>query len=195
MCNGCHTRPSQRHACIDWLLLFCQLIGQFIHRATMRHSVTAVIRLFPVLRQLRTVKPEFDITLEVQHRFTFIVSSQLWGCCQLDVYHKRVCPLVKRLDIWSDVEELKPELIGILWCCWQCECHYSVTCKATRMQSVATVNTFVLPGDTWSAGTWSSKNRHRSLASVLSAMLACLLLFVFISTVSDVLKSSQRTFV
>ena len=42
-----------------------QTIGQFIQRATMRHSVTAVIRLFPVLQQLRSVKPEFDITLEV----------------------------------------------------------------------------------------------------------------------------------
>jgi len=52
-------------------LLYCccvEMIGHFIHRATMRHNVTAVIRLFPVLRQLRSVKPEFDITLEVSNR-------------------------------------------------------------------------------------------------------------------------------
>jgi hypothetical protein len=44
---------------------FVQTIGLVIHRATLRHSVTAVIHLFPVLRQLRAVKPEFEKVLEV----------------------------------------------------------------------------------------------------------------------------------
>jgi len=56
--------------CVSWLfvgmkLCAVQMIGQFIHCATLRHTVTVVIRLFPVLRQLRAVKPDFDITLEV----------------------------------------------------------------------------------------------------------------------------------
>lgn len=43
-----------------------QSIGLVIHRATLRHSVTAVIHLFPVLRQLRAVKPDFEKVLEVR---------------------------------------------------------------------------------------------------------------------------------
>jgi len=49
-------------ACVSFL----QTIGFVIHRATLRHSVTAVIHLFPVLRQLRAVKPEFEKVLEVR---------------------------------------------------------------------------------------------------------------------------------
>lgn len=46
-------------------IVFSQQIASYIKRATGRHNNTAVISLFPVLKHLRSIKPAFDVTLEV----------------------------------------------------------------------------------------------------------------------------------
>lgn len=49
---------------LDQVLKDGEQISQYVKKATTRHNVVAVILLFPVLRQLRAVKPEFEKALE-----------------------------------------------------------------------------------------------------------------------------------
>ncbi|KAK2148385.1 hypothetical protein LSH36_500g00027 [Paralvinella palmiformis] len=39
-------------------------ISAYIKRATLRHNTAAIINIFPVLKHLRAIKPEYDVTLE-----------------------------------------------------------------------------------------------------------------------------------
>ncbi len=48
------------------MLISPQLISGNIRRAIARHDHTAVLALFPVLRHLRSVRPEFEVILEVK---------------------------------------------------------------------------------------------------------------------------------
>ena len=46
-------------------MLCLQYISAYIKRAIARNDHSAVISLFPVLKHLRSMKPEFERTLEV----------------------------------------------------------------------------------------------------------------------------------
>lgn len=69
--QGIVPEKQQRHvfeqliqSALDQVVKDGEQICQYVKRAMTRHNVAAVILLFPVLHQLRAVKPEFEKTLE-----------------------------------------------------------------------------------------------------------------------------------
>ena len=58
--------------------MFFQAIASNAKKNINRHEYTSVLSIFPIVQHLRSIKPQFDLTLEVNNNNFFNFYLKLW---------------------------------------------------------------------------------------------------------------------